>query len=104
MRSHDLLDIPRIGVEHEDQRLVVEVCHLALERGYVGYTIAVGEIVARDDCPRRLRVKQRVLLCRERPEHVSNYGVIGSALPAIREDLLGGIEVKTEGSNVGASD
>ena len=57
LRSHDLLDVARIGVEHEYQCLVIEVGHLALERGDVGNAIAVGKVVAGDDRSGRLVVK-----------------------------------------------
>jgi hypothetical protein len=62
LRSHDLLDITRVRVEHEDQGLVVEVGHFALKRGDVGNPIALGKFMARDDRPGCLSVKQGVLL------------------------------------------
>lgn len=62
LRSHNLLDVSWVSIEHEDQCLIVEIGHLALERGYVGNAVAVRQIVARNDGSWWIGVKQRVLL------------------------------------------
>lgn len=62
LRGHDLLDITWVGIEHEDQGLIVEIGHLALKRGDIGNAVAFGKLMARDDRSGWLRIKQRVLL------------------------------------------
>jgi hypothetical protein len=68
LSSHDLLHISRIRVEHENQRLVVEVGHLAVKRGYVVDLVAFRYCMTRDWIPRGLVVKQQVMLGGEKSE------------------------------------
>lgn len=35
LSSHDLLDIPRVAIEHENQCFVIEVGHLGVEVGHI---------------------------------------------------------------------
>lgn len=55
-----LRDIPGVGVEDEEERVLVEVGDLGLDRPYVLHMVALRQPEMRDRWPRRLVVEQRV--------------------------------------------
>lgn len=71
LRSHNLLDIFWVTVEHEDQRLVVEIMDLIFKRCNIVDAITLWYGKSGNNWSSRLVVPERVLLSCERPGVVS---------------------------------